>query len=115
MDHQHFTTQSTQDSNAGKGPPLALPKRLFWDFDYDNIDWQKDCASVIERVIERGTNEEWQVLIRYYGYEEVVHALKYESTYLMDHTIDKVCAYFKLEREDLRCYRRKQSRPRLWL
>ncbi len=36
-----------------------LPKRLFWEFKYDAMDWFKEYAAVIERVIERGT--EWKI------------------------------------------------------
>lgn len=38
-----------------QGP--SLHKRLFWEFDFDRIDWQKDAVSIIRRVIERGTPE----------------------------------------------------------
>src|ERR1700754_3985756 len=93
----------------------ALPKRLFWEFRYDEIDWLGDYGMVIERVMEWGNDEEWLEVIRFYGLEKVIHTLKYESTYLPDHTISKICEYFKLRQEELRCYTRKQLRKGHWI
>lgn len=92
-----------------------FPKHLFWDFRYDEIEWQEDYGTVIERVIERGNDREWEELFRFYGKDKVLQVLKFESTYLMDHTIEKVCARFNLNPEELRCYTRKRLRGGHWL
>lgn len=101
-------------STQASGKPI-FPRFLFWEFKLEDIDWDDDYVLVIERVIERGSRDEWQELFRYYGYEKVLETLKVETAYLMDHTIEKVCVYFGLKPEELRCYRRKQSMPRHWL
>lgn len=38
----------------------SLHKRLFWEFDFDQIDWKKYTVRIIRTVIERCTKEEWQ-------------------------------------------------------
>jgi len=43
-----------------------LPKYLFWDWDFDALDWKNGYRSIIARVFERGNNEEWQELISFY-------------------------------------------------
>lgn len=101
-------------ATIGNGSKPNLPKRLFWDWRYDAIDWQELYPSIIARVIERGTPEEWQELIRFYGYDKVVQALTKEILYLQDYAIDKVVNYFHLQKEDLVCYARKQSRQGHW-
>jgi hypothetical protein len=88
-----------------------LPKRLFWEFKYADIDWLKEYASVIERVIERGTESEWNQLIRFYGKDKVVNTLKNETNYLPVEIIDDVCKYFNLSKTQLKCYTRRQSLP----
>jgi len=93
----------------------ALTKRLFWEFVYETIDWQKAYCTVIERVLDRGSDEEWEEMLRFYGKDKVLQVLKFESTYLMDHRIEKACAYFNLRPEELRCYMRKQLRRGHWL
>jgi len=108
-------TRKRPIKGAGKAPRPNLPKRLFWEFRYDGIDWQGGYGMVIERVMEWGNEEEWLEVIRFYGLDKVIHTLKYESTYLPDYTISKVCEYFKLRREELRCYTRKQLRKGHWI
>lgn len=115
MDQQHSNTPDQNSPKPQGNLAPSLPKRLFWDFNYDKIDWENNYGTIIERVIERGSEQEWQELFRYYGYDKVVHTLKYESTYLADHTIEKVCIYFNVKQEELRCYKRKQSRLGHWI
>jgi hypothetical protein len=92
-----------------------LPRQLFWDWDFEKIDWEKSYLSIIARVLERGDKDERNELIRYYGEPKVVKALKSEIKYLPDFVIEDVCSYFKLKKEELACYARKQSRQGHWI
>jgi len=92
-----------------------LPKYLFWDFRYDEIQWEEDYLTVMERVLERGSEDDWQQMMGFYGKQKVIEALKYEIKFLVDYAINKVCDYFHLCREELLCYLRKQSRPGHWI
>jgi hypothetical protein len=91
-----------------------LPRRLFWEFRYDDIEWRAEYLTVMARVIERGTPEEWAEMIRFYGEANVIHALKEEIKFLADYAIEEVCAYFPLRKKELLCYTRKLSRPGHW-
>lgn len=79
------------------------------------MDWQKENAIVIERVVERGSPEEWQEIIRFSGQKKVKNVIKNEITYLTDKAIKKVTSYFDLKQEELKYYIRKQSRQKLWI
>ena len=92
-----------------------LPKRLFWDFRYEKMDWKGDYLTVMERVLERGTKQEWKEMIRFYSEQKVIHALKKEIKFLADYAIADVCNFFPLQKEELLCYTRKQSRPGHWI
>lgn len=92
-----------------------LPKRLFWEFRYDDIEWREDYLIVIERIIERGTPEHWAEILRFYGRDFVLNVIKNEVLFFPDYAIQEVCNYFSLRREELLCYRRKQSRPGHWI
>jgi hypothetical protein len=102
------------DEATDKGKP-DLPAVLFWEFRYETIDWVKAFSTVIERVLDRGNQRELEEMVRFYGREKVIEVLTKERIYLMDHSIERACAYFKLKREELPCYMRKQSRVRRWL
>jgi hypothetical protein len=92
-----------------------LHKRLFWELDYEHLDWQKNAEIVVERVVERGTLEEWLEMVNFYGRKKVLSILKNKTTYLTDRAVKKVCDYFQLKPEELRCYIRKQSQPQHWI
>lgn len=56
-------------------PNLALiRKALFWDADINKINWNKQYKTVIQRVFERGNEEERLEIKRFYG-DEIEKAL----------------------------------------
>ena len=92
-----------------------LHKRLFWDWKYEAIDWQNLYPSVIARVVERGTNEEVEELIRFYGKSKVINALMKDILYLPDYAVEKVTHYFNIQKEELACYERKRLKKEHWI
>lgn len=48
-----------------------LRKVLFWDTDVDKIDWIRQKRAVIERVFERGNEQEKQEITLFYGQETI--------------------------------------------
>lgn len=47
--------------------PPRIRKILFWDADFDKINWGKSKKVIIQRVLERGSNEEIDEIKRFYG------------------------------------------------
>ena len=92
-----------------------LKKRLFWEYDYEHIDWQKEAAGIVGRVIERGTHDEWDELVKYYGKEKVIDILRNHIRFLPDEITADACGYFELKPDDLLCYTRKQSPKAHWI
>ena len=43
-----------------------IRKMLFWDTDFDKIDWGRYRRAVIQRVLERGNEAEIEEIIRFY-------------------------------------------------
>ena len=48
---------------------------LFWDTDFSKIDWLKNQRAIIQRIFERGNDDEITEIINFYGYESVKHEL----------------------------------------
>jgi hypothetical protein len=88
----------------------ALPKRLFWDVNPDNLDFDKKAAFVIERVFERGDVEDIRSIMRYYGDSKVSDALL-NAKYLGLKTIYLASAITGRTLTDFRCYRNRQLNP----
>ena len=57
-----------ESSSSITGVP-DIPKMLFWDTDFDKIDWGHYRSFVIRRVFERGNDVDKEEIIRFYGIE----------------------------------------------
>jgi len=87
---------------------------LLWEYDLSGFDWQYMRALVVERVIERGWDEDYYALFALYGgMEGVRQIIRHEVLLLSDKDIAFVCAAFNFKKEELKCYIRKQSRQAL--
>ncbi|MBC7865830.1 MAG: hypothetical protein IAF38_22845 [Bacteroidia bacterium] len=56
-------------------PKPIFDKRIFWDVNFEKIDYDLRANWVIERVMEKGDVEDIRQLRRYYGDEKVRIAL----------------------------------------
>jgi hypothetical protein len=86
---------------------------LFWDVNPQKFDYQKNRLFVIERVTTKGTEEDWQELKRYYGWE----TLKKEIVlvpYLDNKTWNFLSVIFDIPKEEFKCYKNAQSRKSYW-
>ncbi|MBK9742858.1 MAG: hypothetical protein IPO94_07780 [Saprospiraceae bacterium] len=57
-------------SEAIKAKPI-FHKRIFWDVNFEKIDYDAKAAFVIERVFERGDVDDIRQCRRYYGDDKV--------------------------------------------
>lgn len=58
-----------------KAPP-NIRKHLLWEYDWESVDFEKLSTVIIERIIERGTMDEWKEMLRYYGKERILFVSK---------------------------------------
>jgi hypothetical protein len=108
-------TDRVEKKAVVRNPKPDFPRGFFWDFNYDKFDWQKGYVTVIQRILERGNATDWLELNRFYGADKIIGSLRNEITFLPDERIEEASVYFKLNKEELLCYIRKQSQPKLWL
>ncbi|HMQ60670.1 MAG TPA: hypothetical protein PKE06_08380 [Flavilitoribacter sp.] len=50
----------------------VIRRHLLWEYDWKEIDFSNLATVVIERVIERGTPEEWQEIVNFYGINKML-------------------------------------------
>ncbi len=91
-----------------------LAKRIFWDTNFDNLEYDKNYKSIIARVFDWGDIDDIRQVRRYYGDEKVIEALT-NVKYLFDETINFCSGIFEIPKENFRCYILKQSNPTLSL
>ena len=88
-------------------------KRIFWDVDPENLDFEKKASFIIERIFERGNVEDIRMCRRFYGDEKIGIVLlnaKYlplRKIYLASAILDKPLTAF-------RCYTLRQLTPELY-
>lgn len=91
----------------------VFQKRIFWDVDFEKIDYDAKANFVIERVFERGDVEDIRQCRRYYGDKKVTDALL-KAKYLPLHTIHFASAVIDRPLEDFRCYTLRLLNPELF-
>ena len=88
-------------------------RRIFWDVNFDKLDYDRYANFVIERVFDRGDVEDIRQCRRYYGDEKVTEALL-NARFLMEHRMDLAAAVINKPIEDFRCYKLRQLNPGLY-
>jgi hypothetical protein len=91
-----------------------LSKQAFWDVNMDTIDYKKHARYVMEKVIDRGSFEDFIALRKYYGDEKIKKEIV-NVNWIGDKEIYFCCAIFDLELKDFKCYTKKQLNPELWV
>lgn len=93
-----------------------LDPKYFWEYDFDTMDWQEAYKMVIGRIVERGSQEDADELVRFYGHDKVIKALRDEIYFLPNCGIDSAIEFFpELKKEEMCCYLNRLGKPYDWL
>lgn len=77
----YFDIEKEKSKFIHETPNLEIIRKiLFWDTDFQKIDWQKNYKAVIKRVFERGNEEERKEITRFYGKKKLEQVLSSSST-----------------------------------
>jgi hypothetical protein len=90
-----------------------ISKRVFWDVDFDSLDYDKDRLFIIDKVMNYGLWDDFVAVIQYYG-KEVVKKEIVKSSYLKKDVLNFLCFYLGLKPTDFECYTRRQSQEQHW-
>lgn len=87
---------------------------LLWDYDLETFDWEKGKIIVVQRVIERGWRKDIYATIRKYGgLEKFIEIIK-QVPYFNEVDLNYVTKAFKIDLNELQCYKNKQHRTTLF-
>ena len=93
---------------------MNLPRHLFWDIDLNTLDYNYHAQFIINRVIERGSIENWKTIKNYYGLEMVKEEILNMRS-LHPKTLAFFSTYFKIKKTNFRCYTTKQLSQKHWI
>ncbi len=88
-------------------------RRIFWDVNFDTLDFDQKAAFIIERVFERGDVPDIRECRRYYGDDKIKYALT-NAKWLSLQTIYLASAVLDNELTEYRCYNTAQLNQELW-
>jgi len=92
---------------------MILRKELFWEYDVSKLGLEKDQRTIIPRVLERGTLNEWKEILNLYGREKVQEVLL-STPYLGKKSLNFASFVFDIPIEKFRCYTQKQLNRAHW-
>jgi hypothetical protein len=62
-----------------KEKPHIINQALLWEYDLDTFNYEKSYKIVIERVLERGTLDEWREMVRLYSKEQILETIEWSA------------------------------------
>ena len=90
-----------------------LSKRVFWDIDFNSLDYEKDRFYIIERVMNYGLWDDFLEVAKFYG-RETLRVEIVKSAYLKKDVLNFLCLYLKLKPSEFKCYKQRQSMETHW-
>lgn len=90
-----------------------LNKRIFWDVDFDKIDFDKHAEFVIHRVIERGDVDDIRQCRRFYN-NELFTEIILNIGHLPNIKMYLASAIIEKDVTELKCYKNRQLNPELY-
>ena len=69
-----------------------IRKVIFWDTDFNQLDWERNKSSIIKRIFERGNDKEINEIISFYGLptiKRVIHNSKNEFLPAFNENVEK--------------------------
>ena len=86
---------------------------LFWDVDSEKFDLEKHAVQMIQKVLEFGKIEDWELLKLYYGLEKIKNvSLNLRSLDAV--TLSFVATIFKIDKKEFRLYKHIQLVLNYW-
>jgi|SRR6478735_661022 len=98
--------------DEAKNKPV-FNRRIFWDVNFDALDYDKRARFVIERVFERGDVDDIRQCRRYYG-DELIKEVLTTAKWLSKETVYFASAILNNNLSDYKCYNAAQLNPQLW-
>lgn len=92
---------------------IKLNPNLFWDIDILELDYEKNARQIIERVVNRGSMNDWFEMKYYYGFDRIKEEI-FKIRYLDKITLNFLSNFFKISKNKFKCYNTPQSYQKLW-
>ena len=97
-----------------KRPIDLLSVHLFWDIDPLLLEWEKSNKTIIGRVLERGSLQEWNCIVNIYSLEKITETLKTFSN-LDPVDLNFISTISNTPKEHFKCFNTKLLMSQHWI
>ena len=91
----------------------SFSPNLFWDANLSELKMDESRGYIIQRVLEYGQMNDWLLINRYYGLDQIVEECK-KMRSLNPVCLAFICTISHTKEEEYRCYHYRQSCPTPW-
>ncbi|MEY4927106.1 MAG: hypothetical protein RI894_1542 [Bacteroidota bacterium] len=91
----------------------TLSTHLFWDTNPSSIDCEKHLFYIVERVMSRGSLNDFKLLKDFYGKAKIKRTVK-QLRYMDERVLHFCSIYFKTPIIEFRCYTQQQLNHTHW-
>ena len=95
-------------------PFELLSKHLFWDIDSNLLEWERSKKIIIERVLERGSFEEWLCIVKVYTLVGIVNTAKTFRT-MSPIDLNFIATISNTQKEEFRCFNTRLLTNQHWI
>ncbi len=88
-------------------------EHLFWDVDRNKLDFEKNKQFIVERTLDYGLINDWNIIYNYYGIKKIAK-ISTKLRNLDKKSISFISTLSKIPKKDFLCYTMKQSTPKHW-
>jgi hypothetical protein len=92
---------------------IKFSQNLFWDVDENDLDMDKHKEFIVERVLDYGFINDWQIIKAYYSLDKLGEIAK-DIRSLMPKSLAFISTVTDTNIADYRCYKLAQSNPPHW-
>ena len=86
---------------------------LFWDVNRNKLDLMKDKSFIVKQVLEYGFLNDWILLKRFYGVEQIALIAK-SFRELEPKALSFISVISNYPKTEFRCFAQKQLMPQHW-
>jgi len=93
---------------------MDLSSQIFWDTKKEDLQWDQNAAFIIERVLEYGNWNDWQIIKQVYNVDNIIEISR-GIRYLSPKTLSFLVILSGLQKSDFRCYKHRQLNQGRWI
>jgi hypothetical protein len=94
-------------------PDAHVNKDLFWEYDMAHFDFHKQVDVVVQRVVQRGTSEDFCAMFNLYGFDLVKETIKKTSAF-SQREMEFINNVLGIPYSELTAYHKMKESPRKW-